>query len=70
MNGIASEWLRVRQGVLQGSILGPLLFLLYINDLPKILNLSSTPVIFADDISTSVSHSDTNDFNKNIHIIF
>jgi hypothetical protein len=70
MNGISSDWLRVRQGVPQGSILGTLPFLLYINDLPEILNWSSTPIIFSDDTSILFSQSDRNDFNKNIHIIF
>jgi hypothetical protein len=65
-----SDWAKVRHGVPQGSVLGPLLFLLYINDLPKIINKTSAPIIFADDTSILFAHSNLIDFNKNIHIVF
>jgi len=64
-----SDWAKVRHGVSQGSILGPLLFLLYINDLPKIINKTSAHIIFADDTSILFTHSNLRDFNKNISIV-
>ena len=49
LNGQTSNWENIHAGVPQGSILGPLLFLIYINDLAE--NLSSNPKLFADDTS-------------------
>jgi len=65
-----SNWAKVRHGVPQGSILGPLPFLLYINDLPKIINKTSAPIIFADDTSILFTHYNLIDFNENISIVF
>ena len=42
------------------SILGPLLFLIYINDLPVTLENNSIPVLFTDDTSVLISHTDNN----------
>ena len=46
-----SEWGKIKHGVPQGSILGPLFFLLYINDLLNIIADPSKPILFADDTS-------------------
>ena len=47
MRGSRSNWTRVKSGVPQGTILGPILFLVYINDLPS--EIQSPIKLFADD---------------------
>ena len=61
VNGIASRKEAVLSGVPQGSVLGPLLFVLYINDLPD--TLVSHCMMFADDTKSFREITDVADIN-------
>ena len=58
LNGQTTEWRKLISGVPQGSVLGPLLFLIYINDLPDDKTLICQ--IFADDTSLFSKVQDIN----------
>ena len=62
VDGISSDSCDVKLGIPQGSCLGPLLFLLFINDLPNFLSEFNC-VLFADDTSLNVEH-------PNIDVLF
>ena len=47
LNGTFSLWSKVKSRVLQGSILGPILFFLFVNDMSEVLN-SLNLIMFAD----------------------
>jgi hypothetical protein len=63
VDGAASQWTPVTSGVPQGSILGPMLIVIFINDVPKVVENGTMSALFADDTKvyrtiTSVSDCD------------
>ena len=71
LNGQTSPWRPILAGVPQGSILGPLFFLIYINDLPN--KLKSNAKLFTDDTSLFTIVKDENKsanfLNNNLSLI-
>ena len=68
VEGCESAKLDVLSGGLQGTVLGPLLFLVYISDLPEVVS-TSTLRLFADDsllYRQVMNQSDSNDFQKDL----
>ena len=59
VNGKESNWHKVTSGIPQGSVLGPLLFVLYVNDLPDLTK--SNTFLFADDIKIFRAITNKND---------
>ena len=71
LNGFQADYSTIESGVPQGSVLGPLLFLIYINDLEK--NIKSNVIFFADDTMLFSIVKDpvisANELNHDLNII-
>jgi hypothetical protein len=65
-----SGWTKIKYGVPQGSVRGSLLFLIYINDLPKLMSKTSLPLLFVDDTSILFTQPNLTDLNNNMNSIF
>ena len=66
INKFCSTLRDVNIGVPQGSTLGPLLFLFYINDLPN--SVDSVPCFFVDDTCLSVNSSSLDHLERKLNI--
>jgi hypothetical protein len=62
---VTSTLKEIKYGVLQGSVLGPLLFLIFINDLPHVIQ-NAEVVLFADDTSILITENNTLLLNEKI----
>ena len=72
VNGVLSQIANINCGVPQGSVLGPILFIIYVNDIVN-LSMDALPKLFADDTNLFIIGNDINDIeircNKAVSLI-
>jgi hypothetical protein len=65
-----SNWTLIRHRVPLDSVLGPLVYLLHINDLPQCVNNKSMPILFAYNTNILFTHSKITELNSDTHTVF
>ena len=67
-----SSDLKIRSGVIQGSCLGPILFVLFVNDITDALNRDTTAKLYADDLklyaTIDIDDTDTNSLQQSLKV--
>ena len=69
INKVYSKREHIEHGVPQGSVFGPLFFLIYINDFSSIIGKIANPVLFADYTRIIISHTNPEEFKNNINTV-
>jgi hypothetical protein len=69
-NAIESTQEKIKQGVPQGSVLGPIFFLIYINDIPKLAPTGTKILLYADDTGIIVTSPNLENYEKETNKIF